>query len=118
MIHQIRAHGLVQPQLKGHLQLGPHSIGRAHQDGILPPLHIQPVERAKAPDPAQHIAIKGFLRQVLDALLGVVAAAQIHPGVGVSHGFRCNLLRHGAGFLINRLIRRIGSAERSRKAEF
>ena len=87
VVHQVGAHGVVQAQLEGHLQLGSHAVGRADQDGLLPALHVQPEQRAEAADSAQHIAIKGLLRQVLDALLGAVAAAEVDAGVGVGHGF-------------------------------
>ena len=66
---------LVQAQLERHLELGAHAVGRAHQDRALPALQIQPEQRPEAADPSQHIAIKGLLRQVLDAVLGAIATA-------------------------------------------
>ena len=102
MVHQVRAHRLVQSQLERHLQLGSHSIRRAHQNRILPALHIQPEKRAKAADPSHHIAVESLLRQILDAFLGAIAAADVHTGVGVSHGLGgcgLGLVWHGKGFL-------------------
>ena len=98
MVHQVGAHRVVQPQLEGHLQLGAHAVGRAHQDGVLPALHVQPEERAEAADPAQNIAVEGLLRQVLDAFLGAVATADVHAGVGVGHGLGLDSSAHGAAF--------------------
>jgi hypothetical protein len=48
VVHQVRAYCAVHPQLEGHLQLGSHPIGRTHQDGVFPALHVQPEERANA----------------------------------------------------------------------
>ena len=99
MVHQVRAHGVVHAQLEGHLQLGAHAVGRADQDGVLPALQVKPVKRAKAADAAQHVAVEGLLRQILDAFLGAVAAGDVNAGVGVGHGFGFGFVWHGAGFL-------------------
>jgi len=77
----------VQPQGKGDLELGAHAVGRADQNGVFPALQIQPEKRAKAADPAQYVAVKGLLRQVLDSFLGLAGAAEVHAGIGVSYGF-------------------------------
>ena len=74
VVDQVSAHGLVQAEFEGDLELGADAVGRADQDGVLPALQVEPEERAEAADAAQHIAVKGLLRQVLDALLGAVAA--------------------------------------------
>ena len=109
MVHQVHAHRVVHSQLEGQLQLGPHSVRRAHQDGILKALQVQPEERAKASYTAQYIAVEGLLRQVFDPLLGQVAAADIHAGVGIGYGFGfvlgfrfvfgLQIVRHCGGFL-------------------
>ncbi len=99
VVHQIRAHRLVQAELEGHLELGAHAVGRADQDGVLPALHVEPEERAEAADAAQNIAVKGLLRQVLDAFLGAVATADIDACVGVGHGFGFGFVGHDAVFL-------------------
>ena len=99
VVHQVRAHGVVQAQLEGDLQLGAHAVGRADQDGVFPALQVEPEERAKAADAAQHIAVKGLLRQVLDAVLGAVATADVHAGIGVGYGFGFGFVGHGADFL-------------------
>jgi transposase-like protein len=86
VVDQVGADGVVHAELEGDLELGAHAVGGADQDGVLPALQVEPEERAEAADAAQHIAVKGLLRQVLDALLGAVAAGDVHAGVGVGHG--------------------------------
>ena len=100
MVHQVRTHRPVQSQLERHFQLGPHPVRRAHQNRVLPPLQIQPEQRAKPANPSQHIAVKGLLRQKLDALLGPIASADVYAGVGVRHGFLFGFVRHSQDFLV------------------
>ena len=85
-------------QLEGDLELGAHAVGRADEDGVLPALQVEPEERAKAADSAQHVAVKGLLRQVLDAVLGAVATADVNASIGVGYGFGFGFVRHGAAF--------------------
>ncbi len=99
MVHQVGAHGVVQAQLEGHLELGAHAVCRTDQDGILPALRVEAEKRAKTANAAQHVAVKGFLRQVLDAFLGSVAAADVYSGVGIGNGVSLDFVRHNQGFL-------------------
>jgi hypothetical protein len=73
VVDEVGADSLVQAHFKGDLELGAHAVGRAHQDGVLPSLQVEAEKGAKATDAAQHIAVKGLLRQVLNALFGAVA---------------------------------------------
>ena len=99
VIDEVRAHIAVHPHLESDFELGAHSIGGANQDGILPALQIEAEKRSKTTDATHHIAVESLLGQVLDALFGAVAAADVHACVGVGDGFCLGFFRHGAGFL-------------------
>ena len=86
------------PSSKAIFSLVPTPSAELTRMGFFQRCDIQPVERAEAADAAQHIAVKGLLRQVLDAFLGAVATADVHAGVGVGHGFGFGFVRHGAAF--------------------
>src|ERR1035438_9114234 len=59
-----------------------------------------PVSLRTPADFAEHTPGKGLVRQILDALLGAIRAADVHPGVGVS-----NRRRAGWGSLGHRFFR-------------
>ena len=100
VVHQVGAHGVVQAQREGDLQLGAHAVGGADQDRLLPALRVHPVQRAKAADAAQHVAVKGLLRQELDAILGALATAEINSRIGIGHGLLFGVFGHGQSFLV------------------
>ena len=62
-------------------------------------LQVEPEESPKPADFAQHVAVKGPLRQELDAPLGLVAAADVNSRVGVSYVSCFAFLWHGKDFL-------------------
>ena len=70
----------------------------------------------KPPIPPKHIAVKGLLRQVLDALLGAVAAGDVDAGVGVGDGFGFGFFGHCAAFCgqIMKRALRTGKVDSSR----
>ena len=93
------------PNSKATFSLVPTPSAELTRIGILPSLQVEPEERAKPANPSQHVAIKGLLRQELDALLGAVASAEVDACVGISHGFGCGFVGHGEGFLLRKLLR-------------
>jgi hypothetical protein len=97
VVHQILAYRLMKAQFEGHLELGPDAVCRAHQDGALPALQIEPEQGAEAADAAQNVAVEGFLRQELDALFGPVATGNVDAGVGVCHGMKLGFFKHDEG---------------------
>ena len=106
MIHQVGPDGGVQIHFKSDLEFGTDAIHARHQHrvGVFEFVHHE--QSAKTTDLAQHAASEGFVREILDPLLGAVGAADIDSGVGVGHGFGCGLLRHGEGFLFEEAARR------------
>src|ERR1035437_8973380 len=98
VIHQVRAYVAVHPQLESHLQLGSHPIDGTHQDGIFPPLQVQPEERPEAAHFSLYIAITGLLRQVRNAFLDVIGSEEVYPCISVGCGFWLGFVRHGAAF--------------------
>ena len=85
VIDEVGAHGVVNAQLKGDLELGSHAIRTGDQDRILVAPEIRREEAAKAADFAKHLLVEGLLRESLDPLLGPVATGDVDAGVGVGN---------------------------------
>ncbi len=83
VVHQVGADGRVQVHLKRNFQLGAHSVDARHQHRVGVFRLVDREQPAKSANLAQHAPGKSLVRQVLDALLGAVGAADVHPGVGV-----------------------------------
>jgi len=101
MIDQVGSDGGVQPHFEGNLQLRSHAIDAGDQDGIQVLGLVDDEEATKAANFAEHTAGKGFVRQILDALLGAVGAVDIDTGVGVGNSVG------GRGMLSHGLLRRL-----------
>ncbi len=99
MIHQVAADRGVQTHLKRDLQLGADAIHTRNQHWIGVFCLVHGEQPAKAPNFAEHAARESLMRQVLDALLGAVGAADVYAGIGV--GDRC---RAGRGSLGHRFL--------------
>ena len=89
----------MQAKLEGHLQLGSDAVCGADKNRVLPALQVEAEEPSEAANFAQHIAVKRLLRQELDASLGLVAAADVNPGIGVSNMSCFGFFGHGEDFL-------------------
>jgi len=72
VVDEVGADGLVEAEFEGDLELGADAVSRTDEDGVFPALQVESKEAAEAADAAQHITIEGFLREVLDAILGAV----------------------------------------------
>ena len=101
VVHQVSAHGGMQAHREGNLELRSYAIhaGDKHRVQVLGLVHRE--EAAKPANFAEHAAGKGFVRQILNALLGAVGAVYIHTGVGVGDGRASGrgVLGHGCFFL-------------------
>ena len=83
VVDQVGADGVVQVHLEGELQLGADAVHAGDQHGVEVFLLVDGKQPAKAADLAQHAAVKGLLREILDALLGAIGALDVHTGIGV-----------------------------------
>ena len=73
----------MQVHLERNFQLCAHSVHARHQHRVDILRLIDREQPAKAANLAQHAAGKSLVRQILDALLSSVGAADVHPGVCV-----------------------------------
>ena len=86
VIDQVGADGVVQVHLEGDFQLGANAVDAGDQHRVEIALLVDGKQAAKAADLAEHAAVKGFMGEVLDALLGAIGALNVDTGVGVSDG--------------------------------
>ena len=84
----------MQPHFEGDFQFRSHTVHTGHQDGIKILRFINSEETTEAANLAEHAPGEGFVRQVLDALLGPVGAVDVHPRVSVG-----DRRSSGSGFL-------------------
>src|ERR1017187_620005 len=82
VIHQVRAHRVVDIHFEGDFQFSAYAIHTRNQHRIYIFL-IDREQPAEATDLAQHSLGEGFVGQILDALLGAVAAIDADTGIGV-----------------------------------
>ena len=87
VVDQVGADGVVHSQGKRHLQLGADAVGARNQDRVGVLRDVQAEEAAKPANLAQHLLVEGFLRKILDALLGAVPLRKIHSGRSVGDGW-------------------------------
>jgi tRNA (cmo5U34)-methyltransferase len=86
VIHKVCADRVMNPQLKGELELSSHSVSAGDQDWLLVFGRIQLEQAAKAADFTQNILREGALGKIFNALLGAVAARDINAGIGIRDG--------------------------------
>ncbi len=89
---EVEPHGVVDPCGEGDLELGPHPVGAAHEDGLLD-VGRYAAEPREAPDIPHHLGDAGGGGEGLDALDQVVARVDVDAGLLVRQ--RGNA-RHGA----------------------
>jgi len=83
VVHQVRANGVVDSQLEGDLQLGPHAVCAGDKHGLGEFFQVQREQTAKSADLREHMLVECLARQHLDPLLGAVAGGDVNPGIGV-----------------------------------
>ena len=83
VVDEVGADGVVDAEFEGDLELGADAVGAGDEDGLLVLAGIELEEAAEAADFAKHVAGEGALGEVLDALLGAVAAGDVDSGIGV-----------------------------------
>ena len=69
------------------LQLGAHAVNARNQDGIHIFRFVHSKQPAEAANFAEHAFGEGFMREVLDALLGTIGLVDVDARVGVGDGF-------------------------------
>jgi len=91
VIDQILPNRIVNAEIEGQFQLGPHAVSGAHQNRLSPFLQVKLKKRAEAANTAQYIAVKGALGEVFDAVLGAVARGDVDASIGIGYGLggRC-----------------------------
>ena len=100
MVDEVGADGVVDSQFEGDFELGADTVCTGDEDRLLVLEGVELEEAAKATDFAQHVAVEGALGEVLDALLGAVAAGNVDSGIGVGDWLFLSfglLLRFGQG---------------------
>ena len=87
VVHQVGADSVVDTHLESQLQLGPHAIHTGDENRIEVLSLVHSEEPAEAADLAQNAFGEGFMRKVLDPLLGAVSLIDIYARIRVSDGF-------------------------------
>ena len=96
MIHQVGAHGVMDFHFKSDLKFGAHAIHAGDQHGVQV-LLIHRKQAAETSNLAQHTFGESFMGEILDALLGLVGAIDVHASIGIGYGggLRLGILGHG-----------------------
>ena len=83
MVDQVGAHGGVDVHVEGDLQLGADAVHAGDENRVEELLLIDGEEAAEAANLAEYSLGESLVGEILDALLGAVAAFNIHARVGV-----------------------------------
>src|SRR5439155_27349882 len=96
VIHQVGAHGVMDFHFKSDLKFGAHAIHAGDQHGVQV-LLIHRKQAAETSNLAQHTFGESFMGEILDALLGLVGAIDVHASIGIGYGggLRLGILGHG-----------------------
>jgi hypothetical protein len=109
VVDEIGADGVVAVELEGDFELGSYAVCGADEDGAFELLQVKAEERAEASDASEDVPVEGFLREVLDAILGAVASGDVNAGVGVGDGLGAGF-RHRRRLSAGRMAGRVGAA--------
>src|SRR5215472_9479622 len=95
MVDQVRTNRVVDFHLKSNLELRSNPVDAGNKDRIKI-FAIDGVQPAESADLAEYPFGEGFMRQILDALLGFVGAVDIDAGIDVGDGcaFRYGIFSH------------------------
>ncbi len=85
VVYQVLAHGVVDAEFEGNLQLGPDAVGTGDQHGVRKFFQVQRKQAAEAANLGEHLPIESLACQHLDALLAAVSRGDVDACVGVTH---------------------------------
>ena len=85
MVDDIRANSTVDARCKRHLELGAHTVGAGHEDGIAPAFLVKLKQRPESADGRQNAAPEGLSGHCGDTPLGFISGRNVDAGIGVTH---------------------------------
>ena len=100
MINQVGADGVVHIHLERKLELGADAVHAGNENGIEILGLIHRKQPAVTADLAEHTLGESFVREILDALLGLVRLVDVYAGVGIGDGTilrQCGRPRYAVG---------------------